>query len=86
MNATILVQTVIPLILYLGLGFRIWKSGGGGYMRPIFLGIGIVFFILGTLGGDTTALQVAVVLLTAFVVWAVGTVGWADKYLGIQRG
>lgn len=86
MNTTILVQTVIPLILYLGLGFRIWKSGGGGYMRPIFLGIGIVFFILGTLWGDTTTLQVAVVLLVAFVVWAVGTVGWADKYIAVQRG
>lgn len=86
MNITILVQTVIPLILYIGLGFRIWKSGGGGYMRPIFLGIGIVFLIIGSLGGATTSLLVALVLLTAFAVWAVGTVGWADKYVGVQRG
>jgi hypothetical protein len=83
-NVTTIVQSVIPLILYLGLGYRIWKSGGGGYMRPIFLGIGIVFLMLGSLGGDTTTLQVAVLLLIAFVVWAFGTAGWADKYLGKQ--
>ncbi|MFW9931462.1 MAG: hypothetical protein ACFFDR_02315, partial [Candidatus Thorarchaeota archaeon] len=82
MGLTLFTQTIIPLILYLRLGYRIRKAGGKGYLRPTFLGLGIIFLILGSYSGETSRIESAIPLFLAFCIWWLGVTGRADRYLG----
>jgi len=82
MGITLAIQTIIPLILYLRLGYRIRSAGGKGYLRPLLLGVGIIFLILGSYSGETATIQSAIPLFLAFLLWWLGVTGRADRYLG----
>lgn len=82
MGITLFIQTIIPFLLYIRLGYRIRKAGGKGYLRPTFLSLGIIFLILGSYSGNTASIESAIPIFLAFLLWAMGVTGWADRAAG----
>ena len=81
MAVTGILQSVIPMGLYLLLWNRMRKAGAPGRGRALFMALGVVLLIFGTAGGDATALLQSSFILSAFIIWWMGITGRADRLL-----
>lgn len=86
---TNMVQNLVPIGLYFLLWSRMRKAIVPGRSRPLFLGLGLVLLIVGTLIGAVTeghftivGIAPASILLVTYVVFWLGVTGRADQLLG----
>jgi hypothetical protein len=81
MAVTGLLQSVLPLALYGVLWWRMRKAGAPGRSRALFLSVGTLFLIFGTMGGWTMTLLGSLAILVAYSSWWLGVTGRADRLL-----
>ena len=82
MAITGILQTVIPLVLYSMLWWRMRKAGTPGRSRALFLAMGTLLLIFGTAGGWTMTLFGSLAMLGAYTSWWLSATGRADRLLG----
>ncbi len=86
---TNMVQNLVPLGLYFLLWSRMRRADALGRSRPLFIGLGLVLLVIGSLIGAVTEGSMTIVgivpssvLLLSFLVFWLGITGRADKMLG----
>ena len=85
---TNLIQIIVPIALYFLIWHRMRKVDAGGRSRPLFIGIGLILQVVGSLvgiitEGSFTAVGIvpSLVLFISYLTFWVGVTGRADKLL-----
>ncbi|MHA2140089.1 MAG: hypothetical protein ACXADC_04525 [Candidatus Thorarchaeota archaeon] len=89
---TNMVQNFVPLGLYFLLWSRMRNADAPGRSRPLFIGLGLILLVVGSLIGAITEGELTVVgivpssvLLLSYVIFWLGVTGRADQLLGTVR-
>ncbi len=78
---TEVLQNIIPLGLFLLLWWRMRKADAPGRSRALFLGIGVIFFLIAVSVGVLVTFINSSFLFIAFFAWWMAVTGYADKLL-----